>query len=73
MFMIDEQNFLKNLGKKIKKSRKDKGFTQEQIALDTSIDRAYISEIENGHKNPSIFTLKKISIALGVTMADIIG
>lgn len=36
------------------------------------IDRSYLSEIENGHKNPSVRTIIKISRALNVGVDDII-
>jgi len=70
--VLNEDKFLKELGSKLQKVRKEKGLTQEYIALETGMDRAYISEIENGHKNPSIIILKKIMLALNSDISDIL-
>lgn len=70
--MLNEDKFLKELGKKLQNARKKKGVTQEYIALETGMDRAYISEVENGHKNPSAVTLKKIMVALDGNISDVL-
>ncbi len=57
---------LKKIGQKIAEIRKSKGLTQEDLAGLTELDRSYISEIENGHKNLSVMSLLKISTALKV-------
>lgn len=35
-------------GRNVRQARKDKGWTQEQLAFEASVKRAYLSEIENG-------------------------
>ncbi len=57
---------LKNIGQRIAETRKNKGFTQEDLAGLTELDRSYISEIENGHTNLSVLSLLKIASALKV-------
>lgn len=37
-----------------------------------SLDRSFISEIENGQKNISVVTLEKIAKALGTSMGDLL-
>jgi transcriptional regulator with XRE-family HTH domain len=59
-------NKLTYIGLKIAKERKRQDVTQEALAGMTDMDRSFISEIENGHKNFSITTLLKISEALNV-------
>lgn len=44
--------------------RKEKGISQETLALDSRLNRAYIGYIERGERHPSIETLYKISLAL---------
>lgn len=56
----------KQIGKKIAALRKKQGMTQEDLAGAAEIDRSFLSEIENGHKNLSVETLKKIADALGI-------
>ena len=40
--------------------------TQGDIHRATGMDRGYISRVESGLKNPTIFNLEKIANALGV-------
>lgn len=56
----------KRIGRKIVSLRKKQGMTQEDLAGEAEIDRSFLSEIENGHKNISVETLKKIADALNV-------
>jgi transcriptional regulator with XRE-family HTH domain len=55
---------LKALGKKIATARKACAMTQEDLAGAAEMDRSYISEVENGHKNISVLALIKIAKAL---------
>ena len=55
---------LKFIGNKIAEERKRQGLTQEDLAGLCEMDRSYLSEIENGHKNLSVLSLLKISKAL---------
>lgn len=59
------------LGKKIRDLRKDQGLSQEQLSFAAKIDRSYISEIENGLRNPSLQTLEKLAKALKVKLSDL--
>ena len=40
--------------------------TQQDLALDGELSRAYISELEKGHKNVSLSSLFKLSYALNI-------
>jgi transcriptional regulator with XRE-family HTH domain len=53
------------IGANIRRLRKAKGLSQEELALRAEIDRSYLSEIENGHKNLSVVMLDQIAEALG--------
>lgn len=57
---------LLEVGQRIAEERKKQGLTQEGLAGLTDMDRSFLSEIENGHKNFSITTLIRISEALKV-------
>jgi len=45
---------LKKIGQNIARVRREQGITQEELAGLTEIDRSYLSEIENAHKNLSV-------------------
>lgn len=61
----------KRLGEKIKRLRKTRELTQEQLAELARVDPKTIIEIEGGKRaNPTLKTLKKISRALNVRLED---
>ena len=61
------------IGQRIREIRKNNGLTQEDLAGLAEIDRSFLSEIENGHKNISVEILKKIADALKVRVSLILG
>lgn len=62
---------LNKLGNKLKCIRKEKGFTQEQLAEQVNIHPTYVGKIESGKNNISVILLYKISRALGVKLSEI--
>lgn len=68
---MEEKEFLNKLGHKIKVLRMNKKVSQDKLAELGNIERAHISNIENGKTNPSILYLKQIADGLGVDIADL--
>lgn len=64
--MEDHEQLLKRIGKNIKKYRKMKRFSLDQLGYDCGIDGTHIHKIEAGQRNITIKTLVKISSALDV-------
>lgn len=62
----------KEIAARIVALRKEQKLTQEDLAGMADLDRSYLSEIENGHKNLSLRTLEKIAKALNVKMSDLL-
>lgn len=60
----------KKLGKRIKELRKNKGFTQEQLAELIDMEQNTISVIESGRNFPTLVTLEKIANVLNCELAD---
>jgi transcriptional regulator with XRE-family HTH domain len=56
---------VKNHCRKIAQIRHQKGMTQEDLAGEADINRAFLSNIENGRANFSITMLLKIASSLG--------
>lgn len=54
------------IGKVIRTLRKAKGMTQEGLANEIHLDRSYLSEIERNLKAPSVYTIFKLTIGLGI-------
>lgn len=53
-------------GDNMKKIRLEKGMSQGDICRALELDRAYISNVENGKQNLTISTMEKVAKALGV-------
>ncbi len=59
-------------GARIRKLRKNKGWSQEKLALEANLHRAYIGQIERGEKNIGLKNLEKIAKTLGLRIKDMI-
>ena len=55
------------LGKNLKRIRKEKGITQGDIVRALGMDRAFVSNIENGKANPTLATITKLAKFLGIS------
>jgi len=60
------------LGQNLKKIRTQKKMSQGDIARNLGVDRGYISNIENGKKNPTLATVDKLAKALGVPADELL-
>ena len=67
--MITEKD--KRLGKSIRKYRKQANLKQYQLAEKIGLSDKYIQLIESGERKPSLRTVYKIGIALGVKVQDL--
>ena len=48
------KNIKKKFGRNLRKIRKEKGVTQEQLSLFLGLDNSYIGKVENGKLNITI-------------------
>lgn len=62
----------KKVGKQLRKIRKQKGMSQEEVAHKAGLYRTYIGHIETGSRLPNVFTLWRISKALNVSLDKIL-
>lgn len=58
------------VGMRIKVLRKEKGYTQEQLAFEANMHPAQIGHIERGVQSPTIDTLEKIIKALNLSIQE---
>jgi len=56
----------------MKRIRAKKNMSQGDIARALEVDRGYISNIENGKKNPTLATIQKLANALGVSADELL-
>jgi len=62
----NEEEMLNALSKRIAAIRKSRGFTQERLASESSLDRVAIANIETGKRRPTVTTIFRLAAALGV-------
>lgn len=56
----------------LKKIRNQKKLSQEQLALESGLDRTYISLLERGMRQPSLKTIFLLSSALEIHPAELV-
>jgi len=54
------------LGLNVRKYRKLRGMTQEQLGLETEMERSYVSDLERGTRNPSVRAVERLARALEI-------
>ena len=64
-------NLKTEFGKKIKRIRKEKGITQEELAFRAGISVDFLSLIERGKNAPSFENLEKLADAFGAPVRDL--
>ncbi|HEY3355279.1 MAG TPA: XRE family transcriptional regulator [Polyangia bacterium] len=68
---MDEIN--RRVATSLRRLRREKGFTLEELARRSGVSRAMLSQIESTKVNPTIAVVWKISAGLGVSFADLLG
>lgn len=61
------------IGERIRKYRKERGWTQTQLAEEADLCTCYISFYETGKWLPSLLNIIAIADALNVSLDDIVG
>jgi transcriptional regulator with XRE-family HTH domain len=56
----------------LRRLRVERGLTQERLAADSGVDRAYVGGIERQSENPSIDVLDKLAAALEVEVNELL-
>jgi len=62
----------KKLGQNLKRIRIKEGVSQEYIARALGIDRAFISNIENGKTNPTLATIARLAKVIKVSVSELL-
>jgi DNA-binding response OmpR family regulator len=71
LLRMSESALREALGAAIRERRKSLGLTLAQMAQRTNVSLGYLSQIELGKNSASIETLYRISLGLGLKMADL--
>lgn len=78
---MTEVQLLKKIGQRIKEIREEKGISQDNLGIGMSLDKpntvkeydkSNVSRLESGKTNPRIFTLYRVSEALGISLSELL-
>lgn len=67
----EKRDVQRKFGKRLAALRERKGITQEKFAFSLKVDRTYVSYIERGERNPSLYLLWRMAKVLGVRFSDL--
>jgi transcriptional regulator with XRE-family HTH domain len=56
----------KIFGANVRANRERLGYSQEELAFRAGLNRAYLSDVERGERNPTIKVVDRIAEGLGV-------
>ena len=59
------------LGMRVKFLRKQRKWSQEDLALESNINKNYICDLENGRRNPSLDILERLCVAFGISLEEL--
>jgi len=59
-------------GKRIRTLRKKRGWTQVYLAEHTGLGSVYISQLENGKKEPGLRTIEILALSFDMTPAQLL-
>ena len=62
----------RHVGAKVKAIRVDLHWTQDKLAVVSGIDSANIRALESGRSTPSLATVVRVAVALGVKPGDLV-
>ncbi len=70
--MKPENKFIRNIGKRIRVLREEKGWSQERLAIEADVDNSHLGKLERGEGNPTLKLVFRISRALEVDFQDLL-
>jgi transcriptional regulator with XRE-family HTH domain len=72
MGLLSGMDIRKQLGLNVQRIRRQRHWSQEELAFESGLHRTYISGIERGVRNPTVLVLEKLADALGVNAAALL-
>ena len=70
--MESKQDILIKFGERVREIRKEKGFSQEELAHKADLHRTYIGMIERAEKNITLVNIEKIANALELNIKELL-
>jgi len=66
------KQIVSSFGIAMRQLREQQGWSQEGLAERADLNRSYIGELERGQAIPSLLTLKKLALALNLSLANLL-
>lgn len=60
-----------SLGEQLRRAREEAGLSQETVALDSGVDRSYISDLERDLHSPTVDRLLRICGVIGIKVSEL--
>jgi transcriptional regulator with XRE-family HTH domain len=64
---------LAELPARIRRLRRERGWTLERLASETELSKAYLGRVESGERQPSLAALLALGRAFGLSVAELVG
>lgn len=68
---MEKKRILIAFGDRVRKLRKEKGISQEELSYKADLHRTYIGMIERAEKNLTLTNIEKIANALNVNIKEL--
>lgn len=59
------------LGRRIVYLRQERHLSQLSLAYEANLSKSYLSDLENGRRNPSLEILNRLAKALGISLEEL--
>lgn len=70
--IMDERQLFFRIGERIRELRIREGISQQELADRCNFEKSNMSRIEAGRTNPTLKSLYRISVALGIPLRELV-
>ena len=67
-----DPEFLANLGRRVRQARSERGMARSALSRAADVSERYLAQLESGEGNASVILLRRIAVALGVQITDLL-
>lgn len=67
-----DPEFLASLGRRVRDAREQRGMARKVLSRSADVSERYLAQLEAGEGNASIVLLRRLAVALGVRLADLL-
>ncbi|SHE96920.1 DNA-binding transcriptional regulator, XRE-family HTH domain [Lampropedia hyalina DSM 16112] len=69
--VVFSSTLVENFGITVRQLRERQGWSQEELAGHSGLNRSYIGEIERGRVVPSVVTVEKLALAFNASVTEV--